>query len=60
MDEIVDKCPISSAKDSKQAIPQTTFGLGNLNHFGISVEDLDRSIAFYRALTGREPVATGN
>lgn len=60
MDEIVDKCRTSSTKDSKQAIPQTTFGLVTLNHFGISVRDLDRSIAFYRALTGQEPESTGN
>jgi catechol 2,3-dioxygenase-like lactoylglutathione lyase family enzyme len=60
MDEIIDKCRTSSTKDSKQAIPQTTFGLVTLNHFGISVRDLDRSIAFYRALTGQEPASTGN
>ena len=60
MHEIEDKPPTSSAKDSKQVIPQTTFGLVTLNHFGISVRDLDRSIAFYRALTGQEPAATGN
>ena len=59
MDEIEDKPPTSSTNDSKQAIPQTTFGLVTLNHFGISVRDLDRSIAFYRALTGQEPAATG-
>jgi catechol 2,3-dioxygenase-like lactoylglutathione lyase family enzyme len=60
MDELVDKCRTSSTKDSKQAIPQTTFGLVTLNHFGISVRDLDRSIAFYQALTGQEPASTGN
>ena len=60
MHEIEDEPPASSAKDSKQVIPQTTFGLVTLNHFGISVRDLDRSIAFYRALTGQEPAATGN
>src|SRR5215213_3750168 len=60
MDEIVDKCRASSTMDSKQATPQTTFGLVTLNHFGISVRDLDRSIAFYRALTGQEPESTGN
>ena len=59
MDEIEDKPPTSSTNDSKQAVPQTTFGLVTLNHFGISVRDLDRSIAFYRALTGQEPAATG-
>jgi len=60
MDEIVDKCRASSTMDSKQATPQTTFGVVTLNHFGISVRDLDRSIAFYRALTGQEPESTGN
>jgi catechol 2,3-dioxygenase-like lactoylglutathione lyase family enzyme len=59
MDEIEDKLPTFSANDSKQVIPQTTFGLVTLNHFGISVRDLDRSIAFYRALTGQEPAASG-
>jgi catechol 2,3-dioxygenase-like lactoylglutathione lyase family enzyme len=59
MDEIEDKSPNFSANDSKQVIPQTTFGLVTLNHFGISVRDLDRSIAFYLALTGQEPAATG-
>jgi catechol 2,3-dioxygenase-like lactoylglutathione lyase family enzyme len=59
MDEIEDKRPTFSTNDSKQVIPQTTFGLVTLNHFGISVRDLDRSIAFYSALTGQEPAATG-
>lgn len=59
MDEIEDKLPTFSTNDSKQVIPQTTFELVTLNHFGISVRDLDRSIAFYRALTGQEPAATG-
>ncbi|MFC4053838.1 hypothetical protein ACFOY4_29455 [Actinomadura syzygii] len=30
--------------------------LGRAAHVGISVSDLDVSIAFYKALTGREPV----
>jgi catechol 2,3-dioxygenase-like lactoylglutathione lyase family enzyme len=60
MDEIEDKPPTSSTNDSKQTVPQITFGLVTLNHFGISVRDLNRSIAFYRALTGQEPAATGN
>src|SRR4051812_25162128 len=60
MDEIEDKLPTFSTNDRNQVIPQTTFGLVTLNHFGISVRDLDRSIAFYRALTGQEPAATGN
>jgi hypothetical protein len=59
MEEIPDKPSTYSVKDSKQAVPQTTFGLATLNHFGISVRDLDRSIAFYRALTGQEPAGTG-
>ena len=50
---------MNEINDSKQIIPQTTFGLITLNHFGISVRDLDRSIAFYRALTGQEPAAIG-
>lgn len=36
-----------------------TIGLTKGAHVGISVSDLDRSIAFYSALTGREPVASG-
>jgi catechol 2,3-dioxygenase-like lactoylglutathione lyase family enzyme len=59
MDEVRDVSLTSSSKDSKQAIPQARFGLVTLNHFGISVRDLDRSIMFYRALTGQEPAATG-
>ncbi|GIG91504.1 VOC family protein [Plantactinospora endophytica] len=31
-------------------------GLDTAAHVGISVADLDRSVAFYRALTGLEPV----
>ena len=50
---------MNEINDSKQIIPQTTFGLVTLNHFGISVRDLDRSIEFYRALTGQEPAAVG-
>lgn len=37
----------------------TTIGLTRAAHAGISVSDLDRSVAFYSALTGREPVASG-
>lgn len=36
-----------------------TIGITRAAHAGISVADLDRSIAFYSALTGREPVARG-
>jgi catechol 2,3-dioxygenase-like lactoylglutathione lyase family enzyme len=50
---------MNEINDSKQITPQTTFGLVTLNHFGISVRDLDRSIEFYRALTGQEPAAIG-
>jgi len=57
MDEIEDKLPTLTSKGSDQALPQTTFGLITLNHFGVSVRDLDRSIAFYRAITGQEPAA---
>ena len=60
MNEIEDKSSTSSTNDSKQVThTQITFGLVTLNHFGISVQDLDRSIAFYRALTGQDPTATG-
>jgi catechol 2,3-dioxygenase-like lactoylglutathione lyase family enzyme len=31
----------------------------SLNHFGISVKDLDHSIAFYCALTDQDPTAMG-
>ncbi|HEX2169127.1 MAG TPA: VOC family protein [Nitrososphaera sp.] len=50
---------MNEINDSKQSTPQTTFGLVTLNHFGISVRDLNRSIEFYRALTGQEPAAIG-
>ncbi|MDQ3835967.1 MAG: hypothetical protein M3270_03415 [Thermoproteota archaeon] len=59
MDEIGNVPLTSSSKDNKQVIPQATFGLITLNHFGISVRDLDHSIMFYRALTDQEPAATG-
>jgi catechol 2,3-dioxygenase-like lactoylglutathione lyase family enzyme len=59
MDGIEDKPPTPSTNHGKQAVPQTTFGLVTLNHFGISVRDLDRSIAFYRALTGQQPAMSG-
>ncbi len=59
MDETREVPLASSRKDSKQVIPQASFGLVTLNHIGISVRDLDRSIMFYRALTGQEPAATG-
>ena len=50
---------MNEINDRKQINPQTTFGLVTLNHFGISVQDLDRSIEFYQALTGQEPAAIG-
>ncbi|WP_326556305.1 VOC family protein [Micromonospora sp. NBC_01796] len=37
------------------ATPEGSFGLDTAAHVGISVSDLDRSVAFYRALTGLEP-----
>ncbi|MFE7044427.1 hypothetical protein ACFU9X_34880 [Streptomyces atratus] len=37
----------------------TPVNLTRAAHVGISVSDLDASIAFYKALTGREPVAEG-
>ncbi|MFE2108995.1 VOC family protein [Kitasatospora sp. NPDC059463] len=37
----------------------TPVNLTRAAHVGISVSDLDASIAFYTALTGREPVAQG-
>jgi catechol 2,3-dioxygenase-like lactoylglutathione lyase family enzyme len=39
--------------------PTTSIGLTTLNHFGVSVSDLDESIAFYSALTGTEPAGRG-
>ncbi|MGW8365298.1 VOC family protein [Streptomyces wedmorensis] len=41
------------------AVSSTAIGLTRGAHVGISVSDLDVSIAFYQALTGREPVAEG-
>lgn len=41
---------------SKQTTPNQNIALGRANHAGIAVRDLDRSIAFYQALTGQEPV----
>jgi catechol 2,3-dioxygenase-like lactoylglutathione lyase family enzyme len=39
--------------------PSETIGLNTLNHFGVGVSDLERSIEFYRALTGESPVDSG-
>ena len=43
--------------------PNTTLsqkiGLNVLNHFGVGVSNLERSIAFYKALTGEDPVDSG-
>ncbi|MFC3502467.1 VOC family protein [Micromonospora krabiensis] len=36
--------------------PTASIGLRTAAHVGISVGDLDRSVAFYRALLGTEPV----
>ncbi|MFB6817542.1 VOC family protein [Streptomyces sp. NPDC056347] len=41
------------------AVSGTPMNLTLAAHVGISVSDLDASIAFYRALTGREPVVAG-
>ncbi|MFD7860778.1 VOC family protein [Streptomyces sp. NPDC057682] len=41
------------------AVAPTPMNLTRAAHAGISVSDLDASIAFYTALTGREPVARG-
>ncbi|MFI7143025.1 VOC family protein [Streptomyces massasporeus] len=41
------------------AVSTTPMNLTRAAHVGISVSDLDASIAFYSALTGREPVAEG-
>ncbi|MGJ7417473.1 VOC family protein [Streptomyces cinereoruber] len=41
------------------AVTDTSMHLTQAAHVGISVSDLDTSIAFYTALTGREPVAQG-
>ncbi|MFY1677996.1 MULTISPECIES: VOC family protein [unclassified Streptomyces] len=40
-------------------IDDTPIHLTRAAHVGVSVSDLDVSIAFYQALTGREPVARG-
>ncbi|MER5617147.1 hypothetical protein [Streptomyces sp. NPDC002215] len=37
----------------------TPMNLTRAAHAGISVPDLDASIAFHKALTGREPVTEG-
>ena len=41
------------------AVSTAPMNLTRAAHVGISVSDLDASIAFYRALTGREPVVAG-
>ncbi|MGN9794963.1 VOC family protein [Streptomyces sp. OZ13] len=41
------------------AVAGAPMDLTQAAHVGISVSDLEASIAFYRALTGREPVAEG-
>ncbi|AUH39713.1 VOC family protein [Streptomyces sp. CMB-StM0423] len=41
------------------AVAATPMNLTRAAHVGISVSDLDASIAFYAALTGREPAAAG-
>lgn len=44
---------------SEQKPPSERIGLNLLNHFGVAVRDLDRSVAFYRALSGEEPSGRG-
>jgi catechol 2,3-dioxygenase-like lactoylglutathione lyase family enzyme len=39
--------------------PSQTIGVNVLNHFGVGVSNLERSIEFYQALTGEPPVDTG-
>lgn len=39
--------------------PSETIGLNTLNHFGIGVSNLERSIEFYHALTGEPPIDRG-
>ena len=39
--------------------PSQTIGLNVLNHFGIGVSNLERSIEFYKALTGESPIDSG-
>ncbi|MGW5446136.1 VOC family protein [Streptomyces asiaticus] len=36
-----------------------SMGLTKAAHVGISVSDLDRAVAFYRELTGKEPIVAG-
>lgn len=46
---------------AEQTVPKGEVGvkLNALNHFGVAVSDLERSVAFYRALTGEEPSGRG-
>ncbi|MFJ6392843.1 VOC family protein [Streptomyces sp. NPDC091972] len=44
---------------SIMTVAGTPMNLAQPAHVGISVSDLDASVAFYQALTGREPVAQG-
>lgn len=46
-------------KGCVMTVSTTPMNLTRAAHVGISVSDLDASIAFYTALTGREPVAEG-
>ncbi|MHA4816142.1 VOC family protein [Streptomyces aculeolatus] len=41
------------------AVASTPINLSRPAHVGISVSDLDTSVAFYSALTGRDPIAQG-
>lgn len=45
---------------ASQVVPIQQIGLKVANHAGIAVSDLDRSIAFYGAVTGDEPRLVGS
>lgn len=57
-DFILDK-PTFVTGAARQTTPGSKMGLATLNHFGVSVRDVERSMTFYRALTGEEPVGRG-
>lgn len=50
------RAPGRERKAWGMAVSSTPIGLTQGAHVGISVSDLDASIAFYKALTGRDPV----
>jgi catechol 2,3-dioxygenase-like lactoylglutathione lyase family enzyme len=57
-DLILDK-PTFVGGAARQKTLGSNMGLATLNHFGVSVRDVERSIAFYKALTGEEPIGRG-